>query len=157
MASMEVLHDDQPLGKPQISAMQGYHQLRFAGRGDWGAPFEAPKKLAFTVQLTYPDQTVVKLTLRPDQTAQVATTPRSLFTRTTGGVTTTTTMRIADVQIGEQRIALGNLPHAAPTSPTRIETAKPAFPAVPPASTEIEEVLPPIDATGGRVRTSQVE
>lgn len=158
LASMQVFHDEQSLGKPQITAMNGYHQLRFAGRGNWGAPFEAPKNLAFTVELTYPDQTTVKLTLRPEPTALVASSSRPLFARTTGGVSTTTMMRIADVQIGEQRIALGNLPHStSPASgPTRVETAKPAFPPLP-ASTEIEETLPPINATGGRVRTSQVE
>ena len=155
LASMQVYYENQSLGRPQIASHNGQYQLRFAGRGDWGAPFEAPRQnLAFTVQMTYPDQTVVKLTLRPDPTTPTTTTSRPLFSRTASGVTTTGTMKIADVQIGEQRIALGPSvrPDSPTTSPTRIETAKPAFP--PPVTPPDEETLPTIDATGAGLRTS---
>ena len=158
LASMQVYYGDQSLGRPQIASHNGQYQLRFVGKGDWGAPFEAPRKnLAFTVQMTYPDRTVVKLTLRPDQAAQSSVASRPLFNRTASGVATTGTMKIADVQIGEQRIALN--PPARPdtptSGPTRVETAKPAFP--PPMSPSAEEeTLPTIDATETGVRTSAV-
>ncbi len=155
LASMQVFYDDQPLGRPQIATQNGQYQLRFAGKDDWGAPFESPhKNLAFKVQMTYPDRTVVTLMLRPDQASQAAVTSRPLFSRTVSGVTTTSTMRIADVQVGTQRIALGADENRA-TAPTRIETAKPAFP--PSASQPIEETLPTIDATGTGLRTSAVQ
>ncbi len=155
LASMQVFYDDQPLGRPQIATQNGQYQLRFAGKDDWGAPFEAPRKdLAFKVQMTYPDRTVVTLMLRPDQMPQSNLASRPLFSRTVSGVTTTSTMRIADVQVGTQRIALGT-PENPTTGPTRIETAKPAFP--PSASQPVEETLPTIDATGAGLRTSRVE
>ena len=155
LASMQVFYDDQPLGRPQIATQNGQYQLRFAGKDDWGAPFEAPhKNLAFKVQMTYPDRTVVTLMLRPDQANQAAVTSRPLFSRTVSGVTTTSTMRIADVQVGPQRIALGAEENPA-TAPTRVETAKPAFP--PSVSQPVEETLPTIDATGTGLQTSQVE
>ena len=158
LASMQVLYDDQSLGKPQITALNGQHQLRFAGQSDWGAPFEATRKnLAFTVQLTYPDQTTVELTLRPDSTTPTATAGRPLFSRTAAGVSTTGTMRIADVQIGQDRIALSSFGKTVvpASNPTRIETAKPAFPKK--AEAAEEETLPTIDATGNGFRTSAVE
>ena len=158
LASMQVYYGDQSLGRPQIASHNGQYQLRFVGKGDWGAPFEAPRKnLAFTVQMTYPDRTVVKLTLRPDQAAQSSLASRPLFSRTASGVATTGTMKIAAVQIGEQRIALGTptRPDTPATGPTRVETAKPAFPP-PVSSPEEEETLPTIDATGTGVRTSAV-
>ncbi len=159
LASMQVYYEDQSLGNPQIASHNGQYQLRFVGKDDWGAPFEAPhKNLAFTVQMTYPDRTVVKLTLRPDQVAPSAIASRPLFSRTASGVATTGTMKIADVQIGEQRIALGSPARLEipTTAPTRVETAKPAFP--PPKSPSVEEeTLPTIDATGTGVRTSAVE
>ncbi len=155
LASMQVFYDDQPLGRPQIATQNGQYQLRFAGKDDWGAPFEAPhKNLAFKVQMTYPDRTVVTLMLRPDQAGQAAVTSRPLFSRTVSGVTTSSTMRIADVQVGPQRIALGAEENPA-TAPTRVETAKPAFP--PSASQPVEETLPTIDATGTGLRTSAVQ
>ncbi len=154
LATMQVSYEDQSLGRPHITSSNGQYQLRFAGKNDWGAPFEAPRKnLAFTVQMTYPDRTVVKLTLRPDPAAQAALASRPLFSRTVSGVMTTGTMKIADVQIGEQRIALGPTARPDAPAPTRVETAKPAFP--PPVSPPTEEeTLPTIDATGNGVRTS---
>ena len=158
LASMQVFHDEQSLGKPQITALNGQHQLRFTGREDWGAPFEAPSKnLAFRVQLTYPDQTTVQLTLRPDPASKTPVASKPLFSRTAAGVSTSGTMRIADVQIGEERIALGGQGKTViPTgNPTHVETAKPAFPKK--ADSMEEETLPTIDATGGGFRTSAVE
>ncbi len=158
LASMQVFYDEQPLGKPQIASQNGQYQLRFAGRNDWGAPFEAPRSnLAFTVQLAYPDQTVVKLTLRPDPASQTTTASRPLFSRTASGVSTAGTMRIADVQIGEQRIALGPIgrPVNSASGPVRVETAKPAFPA--PAIQPAEETLPTIDSSAAGLRTSAIE
>ena len=66
-------------------------------------------------------------------------------------------MRIADIQIGQDRIALGSQGKTViPTgNPTRIETAKPAFPTK--AKSTEEETLPAIDATGGSLRTSSLE
>jgi len=158
LASMQVYYDEQSLGKPQITALNGQHQLRFIGTSDWGAPFEATRKnLAFTVQLTYPDQTTVQLTLRPDPTTQPAVAARPLFSRTAAGISTSGTMRIADVQIGEDRIALSSFGKSViPTSnPTRVETSKPAFPKK--AESSEEETLPTIDATGNGYQTSAVE
>ena len=155
LASMQVFYDDQPLGRPQIATQNGQYQLRFAGKDDWGAPFEAPRQnLAFKVQMTYPDRTVVTLMLRPDPAAQATIASRPLFSRTVSGVTTTSTMHIADVQVGTQRIALGT-PENSATAPTRVETAKPAFP--PSASQPAEETFPTIDATGTGLRTSAVQ
>ena len=154
LASMQVYYDNQSLGRPQIATQNGQYQLRFSGRDDWGAPFEAPRQsLEFTVHMTYPDQTIVKLTLRPDKPTQTTTASRPLFTRTASGVATTGTMKIADVQIGEQRIALNPLVRPdtpATTAPVRVETAKPAFP--PPARPPEEETLPTIDATAQESR-----
>ncbi len=153
LASMQVYYDNQSLGRPQIAIQNGQYQLRFSGQDDWGAPFEAPRQsLEFTVHMTYPDQTVVKLTLRPDKPTQTTTASRPLFTRTASGVATTGTMRIGEVQIGEQRIALNPTvrPGAPSTGPTRVETAKPAFP--PPASPPEEETLPTINATAPEPR-----
>ena len=158
LASMQVYYDDESLGKPQITALNGQHQLRFSGRDDWGAPFEAPSKdLAFRVELTYPDQTSVQLTLRPDSNTKSNVASRPLFSRTASGVSTSGTMRIADIQIGQDRIALGSQGKTViPTgNPTRIETAKPAFPTK--AKSTEEETLPAIDATGGSLRTSSLE
>ena len=67
-------------------------------------------------------------------------------------------MRISNLQIGEQQIALGT--HAVPaiqaSSPTRIETSKPAFPKKADLPEE-EETLPTIDASGEGFRTSAVD
>ena len=113
------------------------------------------------MQLVYPDQTTVKLTLRPDPSTQKSLVSRPLFSRTASGVSTSGTMRIADLQIGEQRIALNpNNRSAIPaSSPTRVETAKPAFPSPFPAkpAPPQEETLPTIDATGSGWRTSAME
>ena len=158
LAAMQVYYDDESLGKPQITALNGQHQLKFSGRDDWGAPFEAPSKdLAFRVLFTYPDQTTVQLTLRPDPNSKATVASRPLFSRTASGVSTSGTMRIADIQIGQDRIALGSQGKTViPTSnPTRVETAKPAFPTRE-KSTE-EETLPAIDATSGGLRTSSLE
>ena len=158
LAAMQVYYDDESLGKPQITALNGQHQLKFSGRDDWGAPFEAPPKdLAFRVQFTYPDQTSVQLTLRPDPNSKATVASRPLFSRTASGVSTSGTMRIADIQIGQDRIALGSQGKTVipASSPTRVETAKPAFP--PKEKSTEEETLPTIDATGGGLRTSSLE
>lgn len=162
LASLQVSHDNRVLGKPHISTINGQHQLRYTGETDWGAPFETPRHdLAFTLLFAYPDQTTVEMTLRADPTTPQTRAARPLFSRTAGGVTTTGTMRISQLQIGEQRIALGS--HAIPAkpvnSPQRVETAKPVFPRLKSDAAEFDsedevEVLPPIDASGGGIRTS---
>lgn len=160
LAAMQVYYDDESLGKPQITALNGQHQLRFSGRDDWGAPFEAPANdLAFRVQFTYPDQTSVQLTLRPDPNTKSTVASRPLFSRTASGVSTSGTMRIADIQIGQERIALEPRGKTViPTgNPTHVETAKPAFPTKAKTKSTEEETLPAIDATGGSLRTSMVD
>lgn len=165
LASLRVLHEDQLLPAPQITTRNGEYLMRFAGNGEFGAPFENPRNLAFKVQLTYPDQSMVEVTLRPDpQAATVAAAPgRALFNRTAQGISTTTTFKISELRLGDQQIALGNASPGTPlpASPgtLRQETAKPAFPPLPVPSREDDEeaeLLPPIDATGDGLRTSAV-
>ncbi len=162
LASLRVMHGDELLPAPQITTRNGEYLMRFAGQGDFGAPFENPQHLAFTVQLTYPDQSVIELTLRPDPKAPTAAAnpARLLFNRTANGIATTTTLKIAELRIGEQKIALGGAsrPTQLPaTGPNRVETAKPAFAPLPTVDDSDEETLPPIDATGGNFRTSAIE
>ena len=98
LAKISLSQDGRTLADPSVIVGRGYHDLRFAGPFDWGSPLKSqPEPLKLAMALTYPDETVIRLTL----TNPSATSPER------GGLRITpASLRIADVRVAGKTIAL---------------------------------------------------
>lgn len=136
IAQLRVYHGEEALQPVQVISRDGFHDLRFASIHDWGAPVggNIGDELQFTLEMTYPDKTMLRMTvagkpLRPSE-APV------LFA---GTPVTSQPLRIVEVQVDEKRLAfnLADLPaepfvpvppaspDTKPTGPIHTEAAKP--------------------------------
>lgn len=132
LAGLEVLHDGRPLSNPQVIAGRGFHDLRYAGNLDRGRPAPyATTRGEITMKLTYPDETIVTLVLRDPTT--------TAGERSTVSLTGTTPLRISEVQIGSETIALRSREASSPDSaPVEVRASRPVTP-------EYQIPLPPLD------------
>ncbi|SFJ05852.1 tetratricopeptide repeat protein [Planctomicrobium piriforme] len=117
LARLDAFQDGKKLNDPQVQGGKGYYDLRYASHGDRAFPLgpqTSPKEL--TLVFTYPDETVVRLALQPNET------PKS--SRTGMSLTATPFMRISSIKVGDETFALR--PRDQRATPERIETAKPS-------------------------------
>lgn len=137
LASLQVSLGDRVLSNPQIMTRNGIHYLRYATNMDLGGPFSPPPRdLRIGMQFTYPDKNQIRLTLQPDgpQFSQVS---RSMATLTPARTTASapagsTSLRIADIKVGEKTVALTGYKMPVRTNgqssvPIRVETGKPVI------------------------------
>jgi len=68
LARVDVSYDGQSLTPVPVEQVNGAHQLRFAGRYDFGGPSDGPQPdKTVAVKFTYPDSTIVNVTLKPHE------------------------------------------------------------------------------------------
>lgn len=117
LASFEVRQAGRVLGDPQVIPGQGFYDLRFADRVDWGSRLgggmpEPEVELA----LTYPDDTVIRLQLHGN---------KSVIGRGPISISAPTQMQISAITVGNQPIAM-NVQEATNTSePVTVKAARP--------------------------------
>lgn len=120
LATLRIWYKGEELTAPDVSAGNGYHQLRYAGRFDWGNPLDPSQKdLEFELHLSYPDRTEVRLVLKPlsdPAGAGTLTAPaRAVTSRVAGGPT----LRIAQIVVGDDAASpAAPMPGAAASSET---------------------------------------
>jgi hypothetical protein len=114
LASLTVVYDGQELANPEVTAGNGFYQLRYTGRFEWGNPLGSlPPAVRFDVKLTYPDQTVIRLALQPGAAESSTGLPgggKPILARNSPA-----TLRIAEIQVGTSRLAVS--PAAVPATP----------------------------------------
>ena len=98
LAQLRVYRGEELLEKPQIAQNGPWIDLRYGNGKDWGNPLMPPQELPVRLEFAYPDETVIKVVMDGSR-APVIRGPS-----TTGG-----NMRIVDIQVGDDRIALAPL------------------------------------------------
>jgi hypothetical protein len=101
-----------------VTSGQGFYDLKFASAGERGFRFTThpgPKELELV--FTYPDATVVRLTLQGTGAAQ----ERSALARGA----TPAPLRITSIRVGDEQFALRSREAPAESAPVHVETAKP--------------------------------
>jgi hypothetical protein len=110
LATMTLFYGDEPLPTPQMSMRNGQHLLRFASPIEWGPTLNATdsEEKDFVVQLRYPDETTIKLTLGTNE----ITTPAEGGLQSVlpaGRPLTPPTLHIAEIKVGESTISVAGL------------------------------------------------
>lgn len=129
LATMTLYYGNTPLPAPQMSMRNGEHLLRFASPIEWGPGGETNVE-PFVVQLSYPDDTTIKLTLSGNNASAAE---ESGFTSVlpTGRTLATPTLRIAEIQVGEETIAVAGLvEETLPTITAELDPLVELFPPV---------------------------
>lgn len=139
LARLEAYRDGAKLADPQVVGGKGYYDLRFTAQNNRPFTFGSASPPAHEVRLdlTYPDGTVVQVTLQ-NPSGPAADRP-SFSTAATSQY-----LRIAGVRIGEETFALRTREARGGAGKVQVETAKPALddaaiPNLPP-----EEPLPAV-------------
>ena len=102
LAVMRVVYRGKELPAPEVTAGNGYYQLRYAGQFDWGNPLGQTEGVAdFEVRLSYPDRTEVRLALGSESTTDA----NGLTRRITARPGSSSTLRISSIEVGTTRVA----------------------------------------------------
>ncbi len=111
LATMTLFYGDTPLPAPQMSMRNGQHQLRFASPIEWGPAITTNQsdQKPFVVQLRYPDNTTIKLTLGSQTVTATGSDNAIGSVLQTGGTIMPPTMRIAEIQVGESHISVAGI------------------------------------------------
>ncbi len=111
LATMTLFYGDEPLPTPQMSMRNGQHLLRFASPVEWGPTLTTSDSEVqqFIVQLRYPDDTTIKLTLGTNEVATPSSEGGLQSVLPTGRPLTPPTLHIAEIQVGESTIAVAGL------------------------------------------------
>ena len=119
LAQMRVMYQGNQLQRQQVLTGPGYHDIRFAGAFDWGNPLtrSSDKDLRFTLELTYPDNTSVRVALEPGASGKATT---SSFR--TGGGGHGQTLRIAQIQVDDEGVMPTNASLSTTTRPAGAES-----------------------------------
>lgn len=118
VAAVRVSHQGVQLNAQEVTAGNGYHQIRFVPKSDWGSPLDASaRKREFKLRVDYPDGTSLRLVLSPNSTLAVpspgfSSAARAVTSRMTGGPT----LRIAQIVVGDEQ-ASDNEPPSRQTGP----------------------------------------
>ena len=97
LASFEVTQGGRVLSAPKVHVGQGYYDLQFAQNVEWGSTLGSEASdPEVELALTYPDQTVVRVSLSGENRS---------FGRGPIAVNSPTTMKISTVSIGDDKIA----------------------------------------------------
>jgi len=119
LAHLEAWQNGTRLPEPEVQAGNGFYDLRYASQQERGFPFGAPPPVRdLTLAFSYPDQTVVHLTLQRGESTGMA-------------LSASQSMRIKSVRVGDEVFALRiREPHDA-----RSDSAQPDAAAAPGNST----------------------
>jgi len=121
LARVEAWQDGKRLSDPQVSNGKGFHDLRFTLQSD--RPFSLPgsgSKKDLQLVLTYPDETVVRLTLGNPGEMSGGRPSIALG----AAIATPTSMRISSIRVGDDTFAL-RAREASHSRGERIRAAKP--------------------------------
>lgn len=124
LARLEAWQDGKRLSDPQVAQGKGYHDLRFAVNSDRTfslAPSSASRK-ELQLVLTYPDQTVVRLTLGDLGATEGRSASPAIALG--GNLSSATSMRISNIRVGEETFAL-RAREANRSTENRVRAAKP--------------------------------
>ncbi len=120
LAKLEVLQNGSPLQPPQVAQGKGYYDLHYAGNLDYGSPVTGNHRpLDLTVQLTYPDETVVTLQLNEKNIQSRNQIPL--------GLAASQTFQISDIRIGDESLAIQQASATPGNERVKVQTAKPVF------------------------------
>lgn len=111
LATMTLFYGDTPLPAPQMAMRNGQHQLRFVSPVEWGPTITTNQSdlKPFVVQLRYPDDTMIKLTLATNPVAPTTGDNSLPSVLQTGRTLLPPTMHIAEIQVGDAHIAVAGL------------------------------------------------
>lgn len=111
LATMTLFYGDEALPTPQMSMRNGQHLMRFTSPIEWGPTLTASNSdmKPFVVQLRYPDDTTIKLTLGTNEVTPASDAGGLQSVLPTGRPLTPPTMHIAEIQVGESTIAVAGL------------------------------------------------
>jgi len=149
LARLEAWQDGKRLADPQVTQGKGFHDLRFATGSDRTfslSPSSSRKDLQLV--LTYPDETVVRLTLGDLDGGRNVSSSVALG----ANMGTSTSLRISNIRVGEDTFAL-RAREASHSPKVRVRAAKPAADDAAPTSRAISLPLP---ASASRVETDQI-
>ncbi len=117
LASFEVIQGGRVLDEPQVATRNGYYDLRFAKRVEWGSPIgEGMPDPKIELAFTYPDDTVIRLELQ----GKNSTMGRGPIT-----LNTPSRMKISAITIGGQPLALYTQEALNTEGPVTVEAARP--------------------------------
>lgn len=102
LASLSVVYQGTELAQPEVTSNGAQYQLRYPGSIEWGSPLNrTPDDMRFEVRLTYPDETVVRMVLKPGAASGDALLS-SVAPRAAAGVPA---LRISAIEVGDGRIS----------------------------------------------------
>ncbi|MBL8848780.1 MAG: hypothetical protein JNG89_03815 [Planctomycetaceae bacterium] len=143
LATIQVYRNGVELTGQEVTAGNGYQQLRFSADSDWGNPLDAsPRDMEFELRLVYPDRTDLRLVLSANSdlagaSGSVASPTRSVTARMTGGPT----LRIAQIVVAEDTASEAESPAAGESAGTNPEI--PTGPGIAAAPVSLDIPLPP--------------
>ncbi len=111
LARVDISVQGRPLQPVQGTIVAGRHQFRFANRFEFGTPLAAPNEgIDVGVRFTYPDQTVIHITMNSDdQNEESVATISQLPANTRNGTGSDNALQIAKIMVDETPISLTHL------------------------------------------------
>lgn len=132
LAQLRAYRGDEQFDRPLVAQRGPWIDMRFASRQDWGNPLNStPSNMQVRLEFEYPDHTVIHVALSEQSRPQTFRTPL------TASINTPATLRISDLRVGEDRIALN--PNSWEGGQQHINTARPV--SMLPLPQEAPEVL----------------
>jgi hypothetical protein len=142
LANFEVRQGGRLLDDPQVANRNGYYDLHFANRLDWGSSLgSGMPEPEIELAMTYPDETVIHLTLHGKN---------NTIGRGPIAISTPSQMQISAISVGDQPLALNVQSVMNSSEPVTIEAAKPIiesekFVVPPPAEFKSSSLLEPLE------------
>jgi hypothetical protein len=107
LAQLRAYYNEQELPRPQLSQQGNWLELRYSGQ-DWGNPIIGSSAAPVRLEFRYPDEKVIRVVLEDGRQPSVRG-PLPM---------TQLTLKITDIQVDEQKLALYPQPVPATTSTT---------------------------------------
>lgn len=135
LASFEVKHQGRVLGDPQVARRNGYYDLRFVEKVEWGSPLGGGMPdPEIELAMTYPDETVIRLNLRGRN---------STVGRGPIAISSPSQMQITSISVDNKPLVFntGAVERTTNEDPVSVEAARPIFDKFPqllPRASEME-------------------
>ncbi|WP_437206520.1 tetratricopeptide repeat protein [Planctomicrobium sp. SH664] len=118
LAKLDVYQDGVRLPQPHVTNGQGYYDLRYTASDSRGLRLNGQTAREVQMELTYPDDTIVTLTLKPGGAGLSEG-------RTALSLASNSALRISSIKVGDQLLGVQARAPKAEDKPQRTTTSKP--------------------------------